>query len=208
MKSRRLHALAALGAVVAVGCAPRPAESARATHVDVPTPSRAPSPVAPEPEAPEPEAPAEPLVEEPVTEPSVEEADAEPDTPSIPAEAPVADAGTPDAGRVARPAPASCEPETWGGWDGTAQCRASSRRRVAGPHRRCETDAECVFVSEGCHPHAVHRRHAARYRRWSGPCTGPGAGACSGPGDAVCDQGCCVASLGFGRRRGPPAPLR
>ncbi len=213
MSRRFLLALAArLGAVALIGCAPRAAESPRTTHLGVDSTSRAPDDEAVEPE---PARPAEPRVEEPVTEPTADEAAPDPgaDAPSDPPAAPVTDAGTPDAstpdaGPVARPAPAACSSETWGGWAGTAQCRAASRRRVAGAHRRCETDADCVFVSAGCDPHAVHRRHAARYHRWTGPCTGPGAGACSGPGDAVCDQGCCAASLGLGGLGGSPAPVR
>ena len=124
---------------------------------------------------------------EPVTAP------APPDT--TPAEQP-RDAGSPVVATEEAPTPPqpprACAAETWGGYRGTAQCRATSRRRVQGAHRRCTTSADCVHVGDDCNPHSVHRRFASRYQRWSSPCEDPMGGQCIGSGGPVCSAGCCI----------------
>lgn len=91
----------------------------------------------------------------------------------------------------------SCGRERWGGWEGTPACRAAARRTIPGVHRRCESAADCVRLGSSCNPHAVNRRFERRYRRWHGPCVGPGDGACGGPQGVVCSDGCCHPNSGL-----------
>jgi len=93
--------------------------------------------------------------------------------------------------------PRACESHRWGGWEGDPACRRAARRRIRGADRRCRTQADCVVVGTECDPHGVNRAAAARYRRWLGPCRGPGEGGCGGTRTAVCDDGCCVSLLGM-----------
>jgi hypothetical protein len=114
---------------------------------------------------------------------------------------------TPSAPPATDAAPAAargvCSADTWGGWDGTPECRRAARRSIPGTHRRCEDDADCALVGSDCDPHGASARVAARYQRWPGPCASPGGGNCAGPRRAVCESGCCVPDH---FRRGTGAP--
>lgn len=112
-----------------------------------------------------------------------------------PTDAAVAAVETADAA-AARPRmkPGKCEPERWGGWVGTAECRARANRIVPASHKPCTQDSECVLVGTACLPHAVSKARAAAYDEVYA-CGNPAAGQCAMRHRAVCEAGCC--SLGW-----------
>lgn len=203
MVGQRKVVITAALAVLATACAPRAAGSAPAPVAPRPAAEASREPLESASREPLESAPTEPLEPAP-TEPETlgtgETATADPSEAAPPdgdAVATSADAGAPPA-----PAPpAECSAERWGGWEGTPQCRAAARRQIPGAHRRCQRDDDCVSVAQGCVQHVVHRRYEARYRRWAGPCVGPGDGACGYPSTVVCAQGCCVPDSGLGLPR-------
>jgi hypothetical protein len=95
----------------------------------------------------------------------------------------------------ARPAPAvvsKCNDSTWGGWDGTPECKERGARPIPGADRTCTTDADCVKLAGGnCDDNIVNTAAAPRYADWPGPCNDPAAGDCS-PSHAICASGCCM----------------
>ena len=108
-----------------------------------------------------------------------------------PTDAAVAAVETVDAA-AARPRmkPGKCEPERWGGWTGTAECRARANRIVPASHKPCTQDSECVLVGTVCVPHAVSKARAAAYDEVYA-CGNPRAGQCAMRHRAVCEAGCC-----------------
>lgn len=100
-----------------------------------------------------------------------------------------AEAGNAAAARP-RMKPGKCEPERWGGWTGTAECRARANRIVPASHKPCTQDSECVLVGTACVPHAVSKARAAAYDEVYA-CGNPRAGQCAMRHRAVCEAGCC-----------------
>jgi hypothetical protein len=97
--------------------------------------------------------------------------------------------------RLPHPVAVQCSAERWDGWEGTAECRKTATRHIAGADRRCDSDSDCVLLGTSCDAHAASAKAASRYRAWPLPCTPPGAGNCAGPRRAVCDRGCCYPDL-------------
>jgi hypothetical protein len=92
--------------------------------------------------------------------------------------------------------PPICTDLRLGGYEGSAECKATADIPIPGTDRACRTNADCIRLGPHCAPFAIRADRTDAYASF--PCASPEAGQCPPPCAAVCREGCCAIPTGWG----------